>query len=100
MSCELRSGVGNLRSRVGAAGRGLGTSGQGNLPLEVRYPGRAGWEGLGSDVACFNSRLGNRSLRLLLSDAAPLPTTEPMPPSHTPRWGGVQEDGLLGSRIL
>lgn len=67
------------------------------MTLEVRDPGRAGWEGLGNDVACFNSRLGNPSPRQLLSDAAPLPTTEPMPLSHTPRWGGVLEDRLLGS---
>lgn len=80
--------------------RGLGTGGQWNLPLEVRDPGRTGRVGLGSDVARFNSRLGNPSPRLLLSDAALLPTTEPMPPNHTPRWGGVLEGGASGFRIL
>lgn len=85
---------------MGAVVRGLGTGGQENLPLEERDPGRPGRGGLGSDGACFNSRLGNPSPRLLLSDAAPLPTTEPMPPSHTPRWEGVLEDGASGFRIL
>lgn len=98
--CDLRSGVGNPWPREGAAGRGLGTDGQGNLQLEVRNPGRTGWEGWGSNVACFNFRLGNPSRRLLLSDVAPRPTTELMPPSHMPRWGGVLEDGTSGFRIL
>uniref|UniRef100_A0A8C8VX46 Dynein axonemal assembly factor 3 n=1 Tax=Peromyscus maniculatus bairdii TaxID=230844 RepID=A0A8C8VX46_PERMB len=50
--------------------------------------------GLGNDC----SLLHLPSRHQPLSDAAPLPTTEPMPRSHTPRWDGVLEAGAPAGR--
>lgn len=49
-------------------------------------------------VVCSTSRLGTLSRHQPLSDAAPLPTTEPMPRSHTPRWAGVLMGGVTAGR--